>query len=118
MSVTYGLSENAQTTNEALYPQKSEIATLFDRFIKEKRFVYNLSERTLHSYSKVFRRWERFAGGMPTQENLLDFMVNMRQSGHSPTTCNITIRSFNSFLTCNTFAKILRGNFGYHISRL
>ena len=76
------------------------ISDLFAQFIKEKRYVANLSERTIHSYEKhVFKRWMKYIGEMPTKTNLTQFIVKMREDGLSPTTCNITIRSFNSFLS-------------------
>src|SRR5687767_8603944 len=76
------------------------ISKLFAQFLKEKKYIANLSERTLHSYENhVFKRWMKYVGEMPTQENLKEFVIKMREDGLSPTTCNITIRSFNSFLS-------------------
>jgi site-specific recombinase XerD len=75
------------------------VSELFAQFIKEKRYIANLSERTIQSYeSHVFKRWMKYVGVMPTQANLTQFVIAMREDGLSPTTCNITIRSFNSFL--------------------
>jgi integrase/recombinase XerD len=75
------------------------ISDLFAQFIKEKRYIANLSERTIHSYQNhVFKRWMKYVGEMPTAQNLTQFVIKMREDGLSPTTCNITIRSFNSFL--------------------
>ena len=76
------------------------VADLFAQFIKEKRYVANLSERTIHSYENhVFKRWMKYVGEMPTKQNLTQFVVKMREAGLSVATCNITIRSFNSFLS-------------------
>ena len=75
------------------------ILELFAQFIKEKRYICNLSERTIRSYERdVFNRWLKIVGEMLTKQNLMRFVVGMRESGLSATTCNITIRSFNSFL--------------------
>jgi integrase/recombinase XerD len=75
------------------------ISDLFAQFIKEKKYIANLSERTIHSYQNhVFKRWMKYVGEMPTKQNLNQFIVSMREAGLSPATCNITIRSFNSFL--------------------
>lgn len=80
--------------------EKSTIETLFEQFIREKRYLANLSERTLHSYGQVFDRWMRFIGTeIPTEENLPNFIMGMREAGLTITTCNISIRSFNSFLS-------------------
>lgn len=76
------------------------ISQLFAQFVKEKRYIANLSERTLKSYeSDVFKRWMKYVGTMPTEKNIKEFVVAMRQDGLSAHTCNITIRSFNSFLS-------------------
>lgn len=75
------------------------IEQLFSQFIKEKRYVHNLSEKTLESYEAVFTRWQRLVGGFPNPTDLIDFVINMREKGLSVTTCNISIRSFNSFLS-------------------
>src|SRR5436190_1317814 len=72
---------------------------LFKKFIRDKEFVANLSPRTLHSYRQVFDRWKKYVGAMPTKDNLDEFIIGMRQAGLSPVTCNISIRSFNSFLS-------------------
>lgn len=76
------------------------ISDLFEDFIKEKRYLNNLSERTLNSYrTDMFRRWIRYVGGMPTQSGINQFVVKMREEGLAISTCNITIRSLNSFLS-------------------
>ena len=76
------------------------ISGLFEDFIKEKRYLCNLSERTLNSYrTDMFRRWIRYVGGMPTQAGINQFIVKMREEGLAISTCNITIRSLNSFLS-------------------
>lgn len=79
----------------------SEVEKLFKKFLRDKQFISNLSATTLKSYEKdVFGRWKRLVGKeMPTAENLDDFVIEMRQGNLSVTTCNISIRSFNSFLS-------------------
>lgn len=103
MDLTYRLSNEANSGN--LYPDPSknstptEIAKLFELYKREKLYVDNLSERTLRCYTQVFNRWEKYIGGMPTKQGLKDFVIAMREAGLSPVTVNISIRSFNSFLT-------------------
>lgn len=77
----------------------SEIEKLHKNFIRDKEFIANLSPRTIESYKEVFARWKKYVNGLPTADNLDDFVVEMRKAGLSVTTCNISIRSFNSFLT-------------------
>lgn len=97
MELTYRFSNEANNTN--LYPAEKEISTLFERYKKEKRYIANLSERTLRCYTQVFDRWVKYIGGMPTKESLGDFVIKMREAGLSTVTVNISIRCFNSFLT-------------------
>jgi len=77
----------------------SEVEEFFEKFIRDKRYLKNLSERTISSYLEVFKRWVRFVGSeLPDHERLEKFVVGMREAGFTITTCNISIRSFNSFL--------------------
>src|SRR2546421_10041812 len=100
MSLTYGFSKAATKNENGLCPPSEEIATLIQRFIKEKRYIANLSECTLGIFKDVFKRWERYGGGgIPNKESLNQFVVTMREQGLAISTVNITIRSFNSFLS-------------------
>ncbi len=72
---------------------------MFQQYLKEKQFLTNLSPKTIKSYKEVYARWEKYAGGFPTQEKLSDFVIGMREAGLSITTCNISVRSFNSYLS-------------------
>jgi hypothetical protein len=49
------------------------VSDLFARFLKEKRYVSNLSEYTINSYQNVFKRWMKLVGEMPTEQNLAGF---------------------------------------------
>jgi integrase/recombinase XerD len=80
--------------------ETSSVEELFEKFIRDKRYLKNLSERTIDSYREVFGRWIRFVGReMPTASGLEKFVVGMREADFTITTCNISIRSFNSFLS-------------------
>lgn len=80
---------------------------LFDQFSKEKLYICNLSARTIKSYQTyVFKRWMKYVGEMPSKQNLLKFIIGMREEGLAASTRNITIRSFNSFLAwCYTICS-------------
>jgi integrase/recombinase XerD len=78
----------------------SEVEEHFEKFIKDKRYLANLSELTILSYRLAFRRWVEAVGKeMPNQDNISTYVIGMRERGLSPVTCNISIRSFNSFLS-------------------
>jgi integrase/recombinase XerD len=79
--------------------QNQAVKTLFDQFTKELRYMRNLSELTIKSYQEAFNRWQIHVGEIPTEKNLSRFVIGMREAGLSITTCNIYIRSLNSFLT-------------------
>ena len=109
MSKTYGLSENASTMNEALYSQKSEIASvssLFDRFIKEKSSFRTSLKKPSIPTKKFLNAGKNTLKECQRKKRFWISSSTWREAGLSVTTCNIYIRSFNSFLTGNTFAKI------------
>ncbi|MGE0126650.1 MAG: tyrosine-type recombinase/integrase [Blastocatellales bacterium] len=67
-------------------------------YLREMRYLRNFTEKTLDNCKQIFKRWKRFVGGMPDEKKLTEFVIKMREAGLSVTTCNITIRTFNSFL--------------------
>jgi site-specific recombinase XerD len=79
--------------------QSQSVKDLFDQFTKELKYLRNLSERTIFSYGDAFQRWMKLVGEVPTEKNLSQFVLGMREAGLSITSCNIYIRSINSFLT-------------------
>jgi len=83
------------------------IESLFEQYVKEMRYLRNFSERTITGYREVFARWQKYAGGIPTESKLTDFVVGMREKGLNTTTCNISIRAFNAFLTWLKEKKIV-----------
>jgi site-specific recombinase XerD len=101
----YGQSKEKSTLAVVLEPgapvsPPSLVEEFFEKFIRDKRYLKNLSERTISSYREVFGRWVRFVGReMPSASRLERFVVGMREAGFTITTCNISIRSFNSFLS-------------------
>jgi integrase/recombinase XerD len=89
-----------QATDRLILNEQSQtVNTLFDQFTKELKYLRNLSERTIFSYRDAFERWLKFVGAMPTERNLSQFVLGMREAGLSITSCSIYIRSVNSFLT-------------------
>src|SRR5215470_3532311 len=90
------LNEQNQTINTSA---KDQIKTLFDQFKKELKYLRNLSELTIKSYGEAFDRWQKHVGQIPTERNLSRFVIEMREAGLSITSCNICIRSINSFIS-------------------
>jgi integrase/recombinase XerD len=82
-----------------LNEQTQAVKTLFDQFTKELRYLRNLSERTILCYGDAFGKWLKHVGEIPTEKNLSRFVIGMREAGLKITSCNIYIRSINSFIT-------------------
>lgn len=96
--MTYGLSFPSPSI-EAAY-QNSELQRLYSEYKQEMLYLKNFSLRTLRGYDEAHQRWLRFVGvEIPTENNLSRFVIGMRQAGLSATTCNISIRAMNAYLT-------------------
>ena len=75
------------------------LESLFEVFLKEKLYLGGVSVKTVSLYQDVFKRWIRFVGDeLPTPENVKTFVIGMTDAKLSPTTINISIRSWNVFL--------------------
>jgi integrase/recombinase XerD len=72
---------------------------LFQDFLKEKRFLQNLSARTLRYYEWIFNRWQDYVGEFPNKQNIKEFIIKVQESGVSVFTANSYIRGMNAFFT-------------------
>jgi hypothetical protein len=81
------------------FQQNQDINALWEQYKKEMHYLRNFSEKTLRLYQEAFTRWVKYVGEMPTEQNLSGFVIWMREAGLNTTTCNISIRGFNSLLT-------------------
>jgi integrase/recombinase XerD len=70
---------------------------LFTQFIKEKRYLSNLSEGTLHYYREVYEFFKA-AGFDGTKGSLQAAVIKMRERGTSVGAINTYIRGVNVFL--------------------
>lgn len=52
---------------------------MFEEFIKEKRFLDNVSENTIKYYGYVFNRWSAFVGLEPMADNIKPFVNKVRE---------------------------------------
>lgn len=78
------------------------LATLTAQFIKERRFLKNVSEKTLVWYRVAFTNFEQsFPAGeapaVPTKSTLQRFVVGLRERDLKPVTCNTYIAALNAF---------------------
>jgi len=71
----------------------------FEQFIKERQYLTNVTPRTIEWYTHSLR-W--LPSDDPTESDLKDAVLRMREKGLKATGCNSAIRAINSFLHWNT----------------
>lgn len=67
----------------------------FDEFIRERKYLHNVSSNTVAWYTHAFH-W--LPSESPTQEQLKDVVLRMREKGLKETGCNAAIRAINAYL--------------------
>jgi site-specific recombinase XerD len=67
----------------------------FSQFIRERQFLSNVSPATLEWYKHSFR-W--LPNESPSQDELKDSVLKMRERGLKATGCNSVVRAINSYL--------------------
>jgi site-specific recombinase XerD len=77
------------------------LAALCDQFLKERRFLKNVTEPTLVWYRVAFRNYQQLvaadAAPLPTKATLQQFVVALRERGIRTVTCNTYIGAMNAF---------------------
>src|ERR1039458_7056203 len=71
----------------------------FTEFIRERQLLYNVSPATVSWYSHAFK-W--LPSESPTQDELKDAVLRMREKGLKETGCNAVIRAVNAYLHWNS----------------
>lgn len=66
----------------------------FQLFIKERRYLKNVSPRTVQWYEESFKWLEKYE---LTEQGLKDFVMGMRDGGLKPISCNSRIRVANAY---------------------
>lgn len=69
--------------------------TGFEQFIKERQYLSNVTPATVEWYKQSLR-WLRVES--PSDGDLKDFVMRMREKGLKPTGCNNRIRAVNAYL--------------------
>ena len=67
----------------------------FAQFTRERQYLSNVSPATLEWYKRSFK-WLRTES--PSQDDLKDAVVRMREKGRKATGCNSAIRAINAYL--------------------
>jgi len=81
------------------------MAPRFEQFIRERQYLTNVSPATLEWYKHSFR-WLRTDS--PTEDELKDAVLRMREKGLKATGCNSAIRAINAYLHWNTHGAELK----------
>lgn len=68
---------------------------MFEKFIKERIYLQNVSSNTVEWYRASFK-W--LGTENPSQSDLNDFVIRMREKGLSPASCNNRIRAVKAYL--------------------
>ncbi|HZS04326.1 MAG TPA: tyrosine-type recombinase/integrase [Blastocatellia bacterium] len=75
------------------------MTTLFETFLKERRYLKNISPKTETYYRQAWRNWRDRTDGQITKENTLAYIIKLREAGVTPATCNTYISALNAFFT-------------------
>jgi len=59
---------------ESLSEETDKINSLYDQYTKEMSYLRNFSEHILKGCWRVFTRWLKYVGQIPTEQNLLQFL--------------------------------------------
>ncbi len=75
------------------------MTTLFDNFLRERRYLKNISTKTETYYRQAWRNWCERTNGQITKANTTEFIVKLRESGVKPVSCNTYISALNAYFT-------------------
>ena len=67
-------------------------------FIQEKRYLLNVSPRTIEWYENAFKWLHRYCSEELSQRTLNAMVVGMREHGMKPVSCNSSIRVIKTYL--------------------
>src|SRR5450631_2007736 len=71
----------------------------FTEFTRERRYLHNVSPATVSWYTHAFK-W--LQSESPTQLDLKDVVIKMREAGLKETGCNAAIRAINAYVHWNS----------------
>lgn len=79
----------------------SALQTHFEAFLRERRYLQNVTPKTIAWYEAAWRAFCRSHGGTPPDRlataTLQAFVVSLRDRGVAPVTCNTWLRALNAF---------------------
>ena len=76
---------------------------LFQDYLKEKKYVQNVSPATIRFYSQAFKFFRKYTGierpDQLTKQTLDAFLVTLREAGKTSENVNCIVKGFNPFLS-------------------
>lgn len=93
---------------------------LFAQFVTERRYLKNVTNKTIIWYQTAFQAFTRLVNvSKPTdltRQTLQAFVFGLRERGIAPVTCNTYAKAMNAFLPQFTPAELLAGcgRLSYH----
>lgn len=79
----------------------SAVSTLFEQFVRERRYLKNVTPKTVVWYETAFQAFTRAVPlaelGDLSKPRLQDFVVALRQRGLAPVSCNTYLKALNAF---------------------
>lgn len=78
--------------------QPNDWQSLFDQFIREKRFLTNAAQKTIIFYRETWSVYRKFTSEL-TKESLNNFIMSLQERNLKVGGCNARIRGLNSFLS-------------------
>lgn len=80
----------------------SAVSTLFDQFLRERRYLKNVTPKTVVWYETAFQAFTRavVVDGLNNLKKPLlhEFVVALRERGLAPVSCNTYLKALNAFL--------------------
>ena len=72
---------------------------LFEQFLAQRRYLRNVTPSTIEWYQTAFKALQRALGTEPslTKTALQQFVVDLRERGVKPVSCNTYIKAINAF---------------------
>jgi site-specific recombinase XerD len=85
--------------NERLAREAAPLPTLFHQFTQERRYLKNVTARTLEWYTDALRAYQQAVPGdaFPTKASVQLFVIRLRERGVKPVSVNCWLRVLAAF---------------------
>jgi site-specific recombinase XerD len=73
------------------------MTSLFENFLKERRYLKNITANTVKYYRQAWKRYEETISSKISKANAINFVIGLREKVISPISCNTYISKLNAF---------------------